>query len=68
MRGKTTAQSAALSGMGQTVGYAIAAVGPVAAGWLFETTSGWQIPVCTMLIVCSLQLTIGWFAGKPQKI
>ncbi|MBV7435230.1 MFS transporter [Cardiobacteriaceae bacterium TAE3-ERU3] len=68
MRGETAAQSAALSGMGQTVGYAIAAIGPVAAGWLYETSGGWQIPIYALLIVNALQLTIGWFAGKPEKL
>jgi CP family cyanate transporter-like MFS transporter len=49
-------QAAALSGMAQSIGYAIAAVGPVIFGALHDLSGGWTLPLITtagfMLVLC----------------
>ncbi|AUI50911.1 MFS transporter [Arthrobacter crystallopoietes] len=49
-------QAAALSGMAQSIGYAIAAAGPVAFGALHDLSGGWTLPLAatagSMLVLC----------------
>jgi MFS transporter, CP family, cyanate transporter len=49
-------QAAELSGMAQSVGYGIAAVGPVAFGALHDASGGWTLPLLAgaglMLVLC----------------
>jgi CP family cyanate transporter-like MFS transporter len=57
--------AAALSGMAQTVGYAAAAVGPLAIGALHEATHGWHTPMAVMLGACGALLAFGLGAARP---
>lgn len=56
-------QAAALSGMAQSVGYAIAAAGPVAFGTLHDWTGGWTLPLVVtaglMLVLCIMAVLAG---------
>lgn len=44
LRAHDVHRAAALSGMAQSVGYALAAVGPLAVGALHDATGGWTVP------------------------
>ncbi len=60
--------SAALSGMSQSVGYVIAAIGPVAFGWLHTLTGGWIAPLSLLLGVLVLLTLVGVFAGRERFV
>lgn len=56
-------QAAELSGMAQSIGYAIAAAGPVGFGSLYDWSGGWTLPLVVMagamLVLCVVALQIG---------
>jgi CP family cyanate transporter-like MFS transporter len=68
MRVSTTAQSVALSGMAQAVGYTMAAVTPIFVGFLHDVTQRWSLPLLLMILLSLLQLTMGYAAGRPLTI
>ncbi|MBP8534002.1 MFS transporter [Streptomyces sp. MK37H] len=60
--------SARLSGMAQTWGYLLAAVGPLALGVVHQTTGGWVLPLTLMLAVCGALAVLGLGAGRDRRI
>ncbi|AEM88450.1 CynX/NimT family MFS transporter [Streptomyces violaceusniger] len=60
--------SARLSGMAQTWGYLLAAVGPLALGVVHQTIGGWELPLTLMLAVCGVLAVLGLGAGRDRKI
>ncbi|GAA1100429.1 MULTISPECIES: CynX/NimT family MFS transporter [Streptomyces violaceusniger group] len=60
--------SARLSGMAQTWGYLLAAVGPLALGVVHQTTGGWALPLTLMLAVCGALALLGLGAGRDRRI
>ncbi|MGW7621456.1 CynX/NimT family MFS transporter [Streptomyces antimycoticus] len=60
--------SARLSGMAQTWGYLLAAVGPLALGVVHQTIGGWGLPLTLMLAVCGVLAALGLGAGRDRKI
>lgn len=60
--------SAALSGMSQSVGYVIAALGPIAFGWLHSLTGGWVASLSLLLAVLVALTVVGVFAGGPRFV
>ncbi|RST17854.1 MFS transporter [Streptomyces sp. WAC05374] len=57
-----------LSGMAQTVGYLLAAAGPLAAGAVHEATGTWTVPIALVLGVCGAALAVGLMAARDRKI
>lgn len=57
-----------LSGMAQSVGYLLAAVGPTLFGALHDLTGAWLIPLLFLFAVAILKLLSGLGAGKPETI
>lgn len=60
--------SAALSGMSQSVGYVVAALGPVLFGWVHATVGGWVAPLILVLVVMAGQTVTGVFAGRDRYV
>ncbi|MFJ8310146.1 MULTISPECIES: CynX/NimT family MFS transporter [unclassified Streptomyces] len=60
--------AARLSGMAQTVGYLLAAVGPIAAGAVHQATGGWTVPIALVLGVCAAALGVGLFAARDRTV
>ena len=60
--------SARLSGMAQTWGYLLAAVGPLTLGAVYQATGGWTLPITLMLAVCAALALLGLGAGRDRKI
>ncbi len=60
--------SAALSGMSQSVGYVIAAFGPVVFGGLRSLTGGWIAPLAMLLGVLVALTAVGLFAGRDRFV
>lgn len=65
LRGRTPEETAQLSGMAQSVGYFLAAMGPIAAGDLAETTGSWSAPLISLIVLCLIQVAIAVPAGRP---
>ncbi|MGO0790263.1 MFS transporter [Herbaspirillum seropedicae] len=67
-RVSTPPQAAALSAMAQSVGYLLAATGPIVMGRLHDANGGWT-PV---LALCAggavLMGWLGWLAGRPGRV
>ncbi len=68
LRAHDTRQAAALSGMAQSVGYGIAAVGPVLFGALHDWTHGWTVPLWMIAVCALLQAIVGWYAGRKGHV
>ncbi len=60
--------AARLSGMSQTVGYLVAAMGPFAAGALYQATGDWTAPLVVMLGVCLTALLVGLAAARRRTV
>jgi MFS transporter, CP family, cyanate transporter len=61
-------QAAALSGMAQSVGYLLAAAGPIAVGALHDASGSWTAPLIVLLVVGALTLGAGQLAGRDRRI
>ncbi|MFF4650326.1 MFS transporter [Streptomyces sp. NPDC001380] len=68
LRARGAAVAARLSGMTQTVGYLVAAAGPVAAGALRQATGGWTVPLGLMLALCAVAAAAGFGAGRDRVL
>lgn len=68
LRSRDSDSANELSGMSQSVGYTIAALGPVLFGALFDLTLNWAIPIIFLLAIAVLKLWSGWEAGKDQYV
>ena len=60
--------ASALSGMSQSVGYAVAAVGPVAFGAIHSATGEWLWSLGLLLAVLLAQSVVGVFAGRDRFV
>ncbi|GER23870.1 cyanate transporter [Zafaria cholistanensis] len=61
-------QAAALSGMAQSVGYVLAAAGPIAAGALHDITGSWTPALVAIIALELVLLGFGCFAGRNRVI
>lgn len=68
LRVETAAQSVALSGMAQAVGYLMAAVIPIFIGFIHDLTKQWTVALLLMIVISALQVITGFLAGRPVKI
>ncbi|MCS0635141.1 MFS transporter [Streptomyces sp. LP05-1] len=60
--------AARLSGMAQTIGYLLAAAGPLAAGAVHQATGDWTVPLALVLVVCATALVIGLLAARDRRV
>lgn len=68
LRSGDAVTAARLSGMAQTVGYLLAAAGPLAAGAVYQATGSWTVPISLVLGVCAAALVVGLFAARDRKV
>ena len=65
LRGSTPAETVALSGIAQSIGYLLASVGPLAFGALAELTGGqWTAPLILFTTLAVTQCGIALLAGR----
>jgi CP family cyanate transporter-like MFS transporter len=57
--------AASLSAFAQSVGYLVAAAGPLEVGLLHTATGSWDIPVVLLLVLCAAELATGLLAARP---
>ena len=67
MRGRTPHETTQLSGMAQSVGYLLAAAGPVAAGVLAEHTGGWNATLVLTAVLSLVQILVAFGAGRDRR-
>lgn len=60
--------ASSLSGMAQSVGYLIAALGPVMFGALFNVGGSWLLPTAFLVALGCMQLISGFVVGDPRRI
>lgn len=68
LRAKDKMQAAELSGMAQSVGYLLAAIGPVCIGYLFDLTQTWVIPLSFLIGIAMLIIYFGMYAGQNKYV
>ncbi|MEN1967355.1 MFS transporter [Lentibacillus sp. N15] len=68
MRSKNARQAAELSGMAQSLGYLLAAIGPIFIGYLYDITHNWTIPLITLIGVAFVVIAFGSFAGRDKYV
>ena len=54
--------------MAQSIGYIVAATGPLLFGSLFDLTGNWSYPLLMLLVIAMLKLAMGWGAARPLTL
>ena len=68
LRTRDHRQAAALSLMAQSIGYFIAALGPIIFGLLHDVSHGWTLPLLAMAGSLIVQAAAGFGAGRNTQI
>lgn len=68
MRAANTYQAAELSGMAQSVGYLLAAAGPLLVGVLHDITGTWDVSLLLLIHLSVLQLLFGLGAARDAVV
>ena len=68
LRAPNARVAASLSGMVQGVGYAIAALGPLALGWLRDVTHGWNAGAALFALITVGAFAAGQGAGRNLRV
>ncbi|MGA6168346.1 MFS transporter [Amycolatopsis magusensis] len=64
LRAQDATVAGALSAMAQSIGYLLAAVGPVVFGLLHTVSSGWRAPLVLMCAAAAAQTIVALLAGR----
>ncbi|NEG55178.1 MFS transporter [Bifidobacterium platyrrhinorum] len=67
LRGRTSGETVALSGMAQSLGYLIASVGPFAFGALAELSGAWVAPLGLFTALAAAQCAVAALAGSVRR-
>ncbi|MDQ3106137.1 MAG: MFS transporter, partial [Actinomycetota bacterium] len=68
LRTRTAEGTAALSGFVQSIGYLLAAVGPLGTGLLYDATGSWTLPVAVLLALTVPMLVTGLRFARPRLL
>lgn len=68
LRTRTAVEATELSGMAQSVGYLVAAVGPAFIGFVHDRSGGWQAPLGVMLGVVLLASLFGFGSSRHAYV
>lgn len=68
LRTRNAHEAAALSGMAQSLGYMLAAIGPMLIGFMHDFTQGWNVPLMILAGVVIILFVFGFGAAKPGYI
>ncbi|MHA6620684.1 CynX/NimT family MFS transporter [Pseudonocardia sp. DLS-67] len=64
LRADDATAAGALSAMAQSIGYLLAAAGPVIFGLLHTVSSGWRAPILLMCVAAAAQVVVAVTAGR----
>lgn len=65
---KNAADTSALSSLAQSVGYLLAAIGPIALGKIYDVCHSWTMPLVLLLILALVLTVLGYLAGREKII
>lgn len=68
LRSRDVAHTSALSGMAQSVGYTLAALGPLLIGVLHDVTGGWTLPLTLLVAFALPELIMALRAAAPGYV
>ncbi len=68
LRSHTHGEAAQLSGMAQSIGYLLAALGPISIGLIHHATKNWTIPLVVLLAIVVVMGLFGWGAGQDVYV
>lgn len=68
LRTDTVFEAADLSAMAQSIGYLLAATGPVVFGLLYDLTGNWTWSLLLLIVAATIILIVGLGAGKNTTI
>jgi CP family cyanate transporter-like MFS transporter len=68
LRTRDVAQTGRLSAAAQSVGYLLAATGPLAVGLLHDATDAWRPSLVLLVVLISLQVAAGLAAARPRLV
>ncbi|OME72234.1 transporter [Paenibacillus odorifer] len=68
IRARNGNQAAELSGMAQSTGYMLAAIGPILIGYLYDMTQVWTIPLITLIVISGVVTTFGMLSGRDKYV
>lgn len=68
IKAKDGKDAASLSGMAQSIGYILAAIGPILIGSIYDFTHGWTIPLICLIIIAVVIMFLGTKAGRNQYV
>ncbi len=68
LRTDSPAQAAALSGLSQSIGYALAATGPTLIGQFYAWTHSWTLPLVLIAAVATVCMTFANLAARDIKV
>jgi CP family cyanate transporter-like MFS transporter len=68
LRTRDVAQTGRLSASAQSIGYLVAAAGPLAVGLLHELTDAWTTSLVLLLVLVVVQIAVGISASRPRLV
>jgi len=68
LRSRNANRAVELSGMTQTTGYILAAIGPLLIGYLFDMTHLWTIPLIALTLISVIMLIFGMLSGRNRYV
>jgi len=68
LRSTNSETATELSGMAQSIGYLLAAIGPTLFGAMHDFTGAWFIPLLFLLIIVGAKLIFGLGAARPRAV
>lgn len=68
LRTENADEAARLSGMAQSIGYLLAAFGPMFFGYLHDTTSNWAMPLIILIGIAGICLLTGLGASRDLYV
>lgn len=66
LRTKDGYQVAEMSGMAQSFGYLLAAIGPALFGALYDISGGWQVPLMMLIGLSGIIFVVAIATGKDR--
>jgi MFS transporter, CP family, cyanate transporter len=68
LRARDAEQTSELSGMAQSAGYVLAALGPLGVGLAHDASGSWTLPLLLLVGVAAVQGVAAWFAGRDAYV
>jgi len=68
LRSQNAESATELSGMAQSIGYFVAATGPILFGSIFDLTGSWSYALILLFVIAFIKLFMGLGAGRPGKV